>query len=80
MTKNLMYFILSTQTKDGQEMNYAALHFDEGKTLRRKIKTQLKTEESVYSQVKSEFANAQYLYEQQQNVVDSNLSAARFEK
>uniref|UniRef100_A0A3B5QMH6 Ig-like domain-containing protein n=1 Tax=Xiphophorus maculatus TaxID=8083 RepID=A0A3B5QMH6_XIPMA len=79
MTKTLMYFILSTQTKDGQEMNYAALHFDEGKTSRRKIKTQLKTEESVYSQVKYEVVNAQYLYEQQ-NVVDSNLSAARFEK
>ncbi|XP_027863936.1 uncharacterized protein LOC114138740 [Xiphophorus couchianus] len=65
-------------TKDGQEMNYAALHFDEGKTSRRKIKTQLKTEESVYSQVKYEVVNAQYLYEQQN--VDSNLSAARFEK
>ncbi|XP_043983754.1 uncharacterized protein LOC122837464 [Gambusia affinis] len=67
-------------TKDGQDMNYAALHFDPRKTSRGKIKRQLKTEESVYSQVKTEFANAQYSYEQQQNVVDSNLSATRFEK
>ncbi|XP_054886897.1 uncharacterized protein LOC129360597 [Poeciliopsis prolifica] len=47
-------------TKDEQDMNYAALHFDDRKTSRGKIKRQPKTEESVYSQVKSEFADAQY--------------------
>ncbi|XP_008293648.1 uncharacterized protein LOC103367404 [Stegastes partitus] len=36
----------------GQDVNYAALHFSGRKAARGKKKTELKTEESVYSQVK----------------------------
>lgn len=47
-----MYFLpLSAQSEDGKDLNYAALHFDNGKPSRGKIKRQLRTEESVYSQV-----------------------------
>ncbi|XP_014913351.1 uncharacterized protein LOC106963128 [Poecilia latipinna] len=42
---------LDNITVNGQDLNYAALHFDGKKTSRGKIK-QLKTEDSVYSQVK----------------------------
>ncbi|XP_024859977.1 uncharacterized protein LOC112449740 [Kryptolebias marmoratus] len=38
--------------EDGEDLNYAALHFSGGKTSREKKKKELKTEESVYSQVK----------------------------
>uniref|UniRef100_A0A3Q3B7C0 Uncharacterized LOC112449740 n=1 Tax=Kryptolebias marmoratus TaxID=37003 RepID=A0A3Q3B7C0_KRYMA len=42
----------SKLNEDGEDLNYAALHFSGGKTSREKKKKELKTEESVYSQVK----------------------------
>uniref|UniRef100_A0A3B5KTZ8 Ig-like domain-containing protein n=1 Tax=Xiphophorus couchianus TaxID=32473 RepID=A0A3B5KTZ8_9TELE len=39
-------------THSGPDLNYAALHFSEGRTSRGKKKRELMTEESVYSQVK----------------------------
>ncbi|XP_054880509.1 signal-regulatory protein beta-2-like [Poeciliopsis prolifica] len=39
-------------TEAGPDLNYAALHFSEGRTSRGKKKRELMTEESVYSQVK----------------------------
>ncbi|XP_072251426.1 uncharacterized protein [Leuresthes tenuis] len=39
-------------TEGGRDLNYAALHFSGGKTTRGKKKKELRTEESVYSQVK----------------------------
>ncbi|XP_017263713.1 uncharacterized protein LOC108231289 [Kryptolebias marmoratus] len=41
--------------EDGQAVNYAALHFSHGKASGGKKKRELKTEESVYSQVKGPF-------------------------
>ncbi|XP_071313954.1 uncharacterized protein [Trachinotus anak] len=38
----------------GHDLNYAALHFSGGKTTRGRIRKELKTEESVYSQVRYE--------------------------
>ncbi|MEQ2167808.1 hypothetical protein GOODEAATRI_007817 [Goodea atripinnis] len=38
--------------EDGPDLNYAALHFSEGRTSRGKKKRDLMTEEIVYSQVK----------------------------
>ncbi|XP_035983538.1 uncharacterized protein LOC118557514 [Fundulus heteroclitus] len=38
--------------EDGQDLNYAALHISERKPSRGKMKNQLKTEDSVYSQIK----------------------------
>ncbi|XP_024859306.1 uncharacterized protein LOC112450154 [Kryptolebias marmoratus] len=38
--------------EDGQDLNYVALRFSEGKSSRGKKKKELKTEESVYSHVK----------------------------
>ncbi|XP_032413342.1 uncharacterized protein LOC116716628 [Xiphophorus hellerii] len=43
---------LDNITVNGQDLNYAALHFDERKTPRGNIKRHLKTEDSVYSGVK----------------------------
>uniref|UniRef100_A0A3P9PHG4 Ig-like domain-containing protein n=1 Tax=Poecilia reticulata TaxID=8081 RepID=A0A3P9PHG4_POERE len=45
-----VYF--SKQTEAGPDLNYAALHFSEGRTSRGKKKRELMTEDSVYSQVK----------------------------
>uniref|UniRef100_A0A3B3VB86 Ig-like domain-containing protein n=1 Tax=Poecilia latipinna TaxID=48699 RepID=A0A3B3VB86_9TELE len=45
-----MYF--SKQTEGGPDLNYAALHFSEGRASRGKKKRELMTEDSVYSQVK----------------------------
>ncbi|KAM9740708.1 uncharacterized protein ACNS7B_012035 [Menidia menidia] len=42
----------------GHDLNYAALHFSGGKTTRGKKKKELRTEESVYSQVKYEVQRA----------------------
>ncbi|XP_075336841.1 signal-regulatory protein beta-2-like [Odontesthes bonariensis] len=39
-------------TEGGRDLNYAALHFSGGKATRGKKKKELRTEESVYSQVK----------------------------
>uniref|UniRef100_A0A3B3WKB1 Ig-like domain-containing protein n=1 Tax=Poecilia mexicana TaxID=48701 RepID=A0A3B3WKB1_9TELE len=47
----IIIICLAISTVNGQDLNYAALHFDGKKTSRGKIK-QLKTEDSVYSQVK----------------------------
>uniref|UniRef100_A0A3B5Q632 Ig-like domain-containing protein n=1 Tax=Xiphophorus maculatus TaxID=8083 RepID=A0A3B5Q632_XIPMA len=41
--------IFCLATVNGQDLNYAALHFDERKTSRGNIKRHLKTEDSVYS-------------------------------
>ncbi|XP_043982584.1 uncharacterized protein LOC122836787 [Gambusia affinis] len=43
---------IENETEFGPDLNYAALHFSEGRTSRGKKKRELMTEESVYSQVK----------------------------
>ncbi|XP_017162462.1 uncharacterized protein LOC103471486 [Poecilia reticulata] len=43
---------IGNDTEAGPDLNYAALHFSEGRTSRGKKKRELMTEESVYSQVK----------------------------
>ncbi|XP_051810420.1 uncharacterized protein LOC127535763 [Acanthochromis polyacanthus] len=48
---NLSQPVVDT-TEGGHDLNYAALHFSGRKAARGKKKTELKTEESVYSQVK----------------------------
>uniref|UniRef100_A0A3B3VAT4 Ig-like domain-containing protein n=1 Tax=Poecilia latipinna TaxID=48699 RepID=A0A3B3VAT4_9TELE len=50
-TAGMSFVLQILYTVNGQDLNYAALHFDGKKTSRGKIK-QLKTEDSVYSQVK----------------------------
>uniref|UniRef100_A0A3B3WKU7 Ig-like domain-containing protein n=1 Tax=Poecilia mexicana TaxID=48701 RepID=A0A3B3WKU7_9TELE len=51
---NIFFICFQTQrsTEAGPDLNYAALHFSEGRTSRGKKKRELMTEESVYSQVK----------------------------
>uniref|UniRef100_A0A3B5PQ70 Ig-like domain-containing protein n=1 Tax=Xiphophorus maculatus TaxID=8083 RepID=A0A3B5PQ70_XIPMA len=51
---NIFFICFRTQrsTEVGPDLNYAALHFSEGRTSRGKKKRELMTEESVYSQVK----------------------------
>uniref|UniRef100_A0A8D0AJ71 Ig-like domain-containing protein n=1 Tax=Sander lucioperca TaxID=283035 RepID=A0A8D0AJ71_SANLU len=49
---NTISLLFAAQTEDGLDLNYAALHFSGKKTTRGRKKTELKTEESVYSQVK----------------------------
>uniref|UniRef100_A0A3P8RYF8 Ig-like domain-containing protein n=1 Tax=Amphiprion percula TaxID=161767 RepID=A0A3P8RYF8_AMPPE len=48
---NLRQSVVDT-TEGGHDLNYAALHFSGRKAARGKKKTEVKTEESVYSQVK----------------------------
>ncbi|XP_027864053.1 uncharacterized protein LOC114138827 [Xiphophorus couchianus] len=43
---------IGNDTEVGPDLNYAALHFSEGRTSRGKKKRELMTDESVYSQVK----------------------------
>ncbi|XP_054880520.1 LOW QUALITY PROTEIN: signal-regulatory protein beta-2-like [Poeciliopsis prolifica] len=43
---------IANDNEAGPDLNYAALHFSEGRTSREKKKRELMTEESVYSQVK----------------------------
>uniref|UniRef100_A0A3B3X6P4 Ig-like domain-containing protein n=1 Tax=Poecilia mexicana TaxID=48701 RepID=A0A3B3X6P4_9TELE len=50
--KNAAIICLVISTEAGPDLNYAALHFSEGRTSRGKKKRELMTEESVYSQVK----------------------------
>uniref|UniRef100_A0A3B5L0V5 Ig-like domain-containing protein n=1 Tax=Xiphophorus couchianus TaxID=32473 RepID=A0A3B5L0V5_9TELE len=51
---NIVFICFRTQrsTEVGPDLNYAALHFSEGRTSRGKKKRELMTDESVYSQVK----------------------------
>uniref|UniRef100_A0A3B5KUU7 Ig-like domain-containing protein n=1 Tax=Xiphophorus couchianus TaxID=32473 RepID=A0A3B5KUU7_9TELE len=48
----IICLVISMTTVNGQDLNYAALQFDERKTSRGNIKRHLKTEDSVYSGVK----------------------------
>ena len=52
MTILLKNHLFAAQMEGGDDLNYAALHVTERKAARGRTKKQLKTEESVYSQVR----------------------------